>query len=169
MKNIYIVGFMGTGKSVAGKLLAKSLNLEFFDLDSSIEEKEGRKIKEIFAEKGEAYFRKIEKQAVQEVSNKDRLVVACGGGVVLDKGNIDILKKTGRLISLTSRPEVILSRCQANCDRPLLNVKDPQDEIKKLLAIRQPFYAEAEISIDTSDLSVEEVVRQIKRRLVSND
>lgn len=165
MKNIYIVGFMGTGKSVVGKLLAKRLDLEFLDLDSSIEKKEGRKIKEIFDEEGEAYFRKIEKQAVQEASKKERLVVACGGGVVLDKGNMDTLKKTGRLVCLLSRPEIILSRCKSNCDRPLLNVKDPQTEIKKLLAMRQPFYAEAEISIDTSDLSVEEVVREIERKI----
>lgn len=148
-----------------GQLLAKKLNLEFLDLDSSIERKEGLKIREIFAKEGEAYFRIKEKAAIQDAGRKDNLVVACGGGVVLDKDNIDTMKETGTLVCLTSRPEIILKRCQANSDRPLLDVKDPQSEIKKLLTIREPFYAQAQINIDTSDMSIEEVAQEIKLKI----
>ncbi len=152
---------MGTGKSVVGKLLAKQLKVKFLDLDSSIEEKQGQTIKDIFAQKGEAYFRQLEKEAVKQVSNKESLVVACGGGVVLDKDNLDSLKNTGTVICLTARPQVILKRCQKNKDRPLLNVEKPEERIEELLKFRSPFYAQAHFSIDTSDLTVKEVVEKI--------
>ena len=152
---------MGTGKSAAGKLLAKKLKRKFLDLDSLIEHKVGKKISDIFSQDGEAFFRTLEKEAVREIAQKENLVVACGGGVVIDQENIIMLKASGRLICLTARPEIILKRCQDSSDRPLLNVEEPQKEIERLLALRAPFYAQAHMSIDASDLTVSQVADQI--------
>jgi len=165
MKNIYLVGFMGTGKSAVGKKLAARLNARFLDLDTLIEEKEKRKIVDIFAKAGEPYFRKLEKEALKEVSCKDGEVVACGGGIVLDQENITLMKNTGTMICLSARPEVILERVKGHKHRPLLNVEDREKKITEILEARQALYNSAHISIDTSDLNVKEVLEKILERL----
>jgi shikimate kinase len=159
--NIYLVGFMGTGKSAVGKELAKRKKLQFVDLDGLIELKEKRAIRDIFAVSGETYFRKVEKRVLREVSSQNNLVVACGGGIVLDEGNIALMKKTGTLICLTATPAVILKRTSRCIHRPLLNVKDPKKQIGHLLKLRAPYYAKACKIVDTSKLSVKEVVAMI--------
>ena len=161
MKNIYLIGFMGTGKTVVGKLLAKKLGLEFIDLDDVIEEKEGIKISEIFKQKGEPYFRKVEKEVVRDISQKSGLVIGCGGGVVLDKDNLVNLKKTGTVICLEARAEVILNRTKTTNHRTLLNVEDPKKKIEELLSQRVPFYSQAHFTIDTSRLNIKEVAQKI--------
>jgi len=108
--NISIIGFMGAGKSLISKLLAKILNKKRVSLDDLIEEKEGRKITEIFKNSGEAYFRKIESQIIDEVIKEDNLVIDCGGGAVINPKNIEALKKDGVLIYLSASPEVIYDR-----------------------------------------------------------
>ena len=152
---------MGTGKTAVGKALSKRLKLKFLDLDSLIEEKEGLKITDIFSQKGEPYFRNAEKGIVKEISQRSGLVVGCGGGVVLDKDNLDNLKKTGKVICLTASPQVILKRTQGRKQRPLLNVEDPESKIEELLNLRAPLYAKADYQIDTSDLKIEEVIEEI--------
>ena len=159
--NIYIVGFMGTGKTAVGKGVARQLNLKFLDLDLLIEQGQKKKINQIFAEDGEAQFRLLEKQALKKISAKENLVVSCGGGIVLDKENIQTMRKTGIMICLNARPEIILARTQRYRHRPLLNVDNPQDKIKELLGIRAPFYSQADYTIDTSDLSISEVVNKV--------
>jgi shikimate kinase len=159
--NIYLVGFMATGKSAVGKELAQKMNFAFLDLDESIELKQKRAIKDIFAREGESYFRELEKRELQEASCKDNLVVACGGGIVLDKDNLKIMQQTGRMICLRASVEVILSRAGGYSHRPLLNVKDPRARIRELLELRAPFYAQADYSIDTSELSIKEVAEKI--------
>ncbi|MGD9014668.1 MAG: shikimate kinase [Candidatus Omnitrophota bacterium] len=161
MANIYLVGFMGTGKTAVGNEVARRLNQQFIDLDSQIEERENRKISQIFNVDGEAYFRSLEKQALKEIAAEKNRVVSCGGGIILDEENIQIMKKTGRMICLTSRPEVILARTQGYRQRPLLNVENPAERIDELLKIRAPFYAQADYTIDTSDLSVLAVVDKV--------
>ncbi|MCM8779684.1 MAG: shikimate kinase [Candidatus Omnitrophica bacterium] len=161
MKNIYLVGFMGTGKSAVGKKLADKLKAKFLDLDSLIEEKEKRKIVDIFAQDGEAYFRVLEKEILKEVAVKSGLVVACGGGIVLDKDNITLMKNTGKMICLAARPEVILERVKHYRHRPLLNVADKEKKIREILKARQALYNLAHITIDTSDLSIEETAEKI--------
>ncbi len=165
MKNIYLVGFMGTGKSSVGRKLAKKISAKFLDLDHFIEKKYGRTIKDIFAKNGEFYFRTLEKEAVEEVSKSESLVVACGGGVVVDEENMQNLKNSGIIVCLNSRPDVILRRCKGHAHRPLLNVPNPQERIKELLAFRAAFYAQADFSIETSDLSVEETVEEIYQKI----
>ncbi|MFA6130161.1 MAG: shikimate kinase [Candidatus Omnitrophota bacterium] len=163
--NIYLVGFMGTGKTSVGRQLAKERGASFVDLDELIELQEQRRIVDIFAKEGEAYFRKIEKKVLKQVSTQKRFVVACGGGVVLDKDNIKLMKKTGMMICLYAAPEEILKRVSANKDRPLLNVDKPQKRIELLLKMRAPYYMQADKIIDTSHLTVKQVVGKISKIL----
>jgi len=161
MRSIYLVGFMGTGKTAAGRELAKGLKFEFVDLDDLIARKEKRTINDIFNQSKEPYFRKVEKETLKEISGQENQVISCGGGIVIDPENIAAMKQTGRLICLTARPEIILERTKKYTHRPLLNVASPLGKIKELLEIRKPYYAEAEWTVDTSDLSIEEVTRKI--------
>ena len=163
MQNIYLVGFMGTGKTVVGKELAKRLNRTFFDLDELIESREGRRISEIFSKKGEAYFRQVEKTIVKEVAGKNGCVVACGGGVVLDAENMRALSGSGMVICLTASAQAIFERTQHTADRPLLNVIDQKKQIAELLEKRAPFYAQAQYTIDTTTLNAGEVAEAIIR------
>ncbi len=163
MNNIYIAGFMGTGKSAVGRQLAKIKKWYFVDLDELIELKQKSRIVDIFAKYGEAYFRGIEKKALKEVSVQDKFVVACGGGVVLDKYNIKLMKKTGMLICLSATPAEILKRVSAQTHRPLLNVKNPLKRIELLLKMRAPSYMQADKIINTSNLSVKQVAQKISK------
>ncbi|MCM8800940.1 MAG: shikimate kinase [Candidatus Omnitrophica bacterium] len=163
MGNIYLVGFMGTGKTVVGKELAKKKKWRFVDLDELIELKEKRTISEIFAKEGEPYFRRKEKEVLKEVAKEKKFVVACGGGIVIDKDNIRLMKETGIMICLSASAEVILKRTSGYTHRPLLNVPDPKRQIELLLKLRAPYYAQADKIIDTSKLSVKEVVEKVLR------
>ncbi len=161
MKNIALVGFMGTGKTTIAELLASKLHGIYVDLDEKIEAKEGMVIVDIFLHKGESYFRKVEKDIVAEIASGTGLIIACGGGVVLDEENIKNLKKNGFIIGLEATPEVILNRTKNYMHRPLLNIADPKSKIKDLLEKRKLYYAKADYSIDTSELSTQEVIVQI--------
>ncbi len=152
---------MGTGKTAVGKAVAKKKKLQFVDLDELIELREKRVISDIFAKKGESYFRKVEKRVLKEVSKERKFVVACGGGIVLDKDNIKAMKETGIMICLTASPIVILQRTSGITRRPLLNVPDPKKQIELLLKLRAPYYAQADKTIDTSKISVKEVAEKI--------
>jgi shikimate kinase len=163
MNNIYLVGFMGTGKTAVGKELAKEKKWQFVDLDELIELKEKRTISDIFAKEGEPYFRLVEKQTLKEVAKEKKIVVACGGGIVMDKDNIKTMKESGVIICLTATPEVILKRTAGYQHRPLLNVRDPKRQIDLLLKLRAPFYAQADKTIDTSKISIDKVVDKIIR------
>jgi shikimate kinase len=159
--NIYIVGFMGTGKTAVGKELARSKKWKFLDLDELIELRQGRTIADIFAKDGEPAFRRIEKQALKEASREKKFIISCGGGIVTNIDNIKIMKETGRIICLSAKPEVILKRTSGSTHRPLLNVDNPKEKIELLLKLRSPYYARADKTIDTSRLSVKEVVKKI--------
>jgi len=159
--NIYLVGFMGTGKTAVGKVLAKRKDWQFLDLDELIELNEKMAITDIFSKKGEPYFRKIETLALKQASGEKKFVVACGGGIVINPDNIKIMKETGLIICLMSTADVILKRTQGYTHRPLLNVLNPKKQIALLLKLRAPYYAKAHKCIDTSKLSVKEVVGEI--------
>ncbi len=159
MKNIVLVGFMGTGKSAIGRRLAKELKLKYVNTDEIIEEQERRPISEIFAKEGEPYFREIEKKVVREVSSMDGVVIATGGGVVLDSGNMENLAKCGVIICLNASPEVILERTKRYT---LLNIPDPLARIKELLKERDPYYKKADFQVDTTDKRLEAVVKEIE-------
>ncbi len=161
MRNIYLVGFMATGKTAVGRELAKRKKWQFVDLDDLIELRERRTIADIFAKSGEPYFRCIEKRVLQEVTKEKKFVVACGGGIVIDKDNIKVMKSTGMIICLTATPEVILKRTSGYAHRPLLNVHDPKKQIELLLKLRAPYYAQADTTIDTSKITPAAVVAKI--------
>lgn len=159
--NIYLVGFMGTGKTAVGRYLAQSLNLKFIDLDDLIEQKENRKIGEIFRLEGEDYFRQKESGIVFEISKEDNLVVAAGGGVIVNPKNLKRLKKTGVVICLSAAAEVIYERTKNETHRPLLKVDNPREKIKELLLSRDKFYRQAHFTVDTSFKSIKQISEEI--------
>ncbi len=163
--NIILVGFMGTGKTAVARALARKLKMKYVDLDDVIEADAGRSINKIFAESGEDHFRYLEKEAARKVSSLDQQVVATGGGVVLDKQNMKNLSKNGVVVCLTATAAVIYSRVKDQSHRPLLKVDKPQEAIKRLLDIRQPYYARADFTIDTSEMTAEETVSKIVKML----
>lgn len=159
--NIYLIGFMGTGKTSVGRQLSKEKGWNFIDLDELIELQQQSRIVDIFAQKGEAYFRKIEKKVLKQVSTQNRFVVACGGGVVLDPDNIKLMKKTGILICLCASCAEILKRISGSTLRPILNVAKPGERIELLLKMRAPYYAQADYTVDTSKSTIKQVVQKI--------
>jgi shikimate kinase len=169
--NIALIGFMGTGKTVVGKSLAEKLGKEFIELDALIERKEGRTISEIFQQDGELGFRELEIEVTKEVSEKKNVVIACGGGIVLNKINIDWFKKESYIVYLTASPAVILRRTSGDKNiRPLLKTADRTATISELLKFRRPFYERAaEITINTSKLGVDAVVERIIARVNADE
>lgn len=160
--NIVLVGFMGTGKSAVGACLAERLGWPLVDTDLLVATEAGCSIPEIFAREGEAGFRERESAAVASAAARDRVVIATGGGVLGRDENVRRLRAKGRLICLTARPEVILARTAPWRDRPLLaGSQDPREAVERLLSARQPRYALAEFTLDTSDLTVAEVADRI--------
>jgi len=160
--NLYLVGFMGSGKTAVAKEIAESTDLKYIEMDELIEKKEARNINDIFKDSGEDYFRKVEKEALKEISLADNQVVSCGGGVVIDEANVNLMKDSGVLICLQARPDVIYKRVKNNKDRPLLNVENPQVKIEELLRIRRPYYQKANYIIETDNLSVQQVAQEVK-------
>jgi shikimate kinase len=165
--SIALIGFMGTGKTAVGKALAQKLRKDFIELDVRIEEKAGKTIPEIFRQDGEIHFRELEIEAIRDAAIKKNVVIACGGGIVLNTINIDRLKKECVIIYLKAAPSVILKRTALDKDgRPLLNVADRAQEIKKLLDFRRPFYTRAaDITVNTSRLNIDGVAEKILGKL----
>ena len=165
--NIVLIGFMGSGKSVVGKALAEKLGREFVEMDQLIEEKAGKSIPDIFREDGEITFRELEIEVTREVAGGTKLVIACGGGIVLNWINIDRLRQSSRLFYLGVSPATVLARTsQEQGQRPLLDVPDPAARVRELLRFRRPFYRRAADSVvDTSRRNVDQVVDLIIRRL----
>lgn len=161
MKNIVLVGFMGTGKTMVGKLLATQLKRQRLCLDDMIEWKVGKPIAKIFEEDGEPCFRKIESEVVKAASHDKNVVIDAGGGVVIDKNNVRRLKEHGIVICLIARPEVIYDRTKGSMHRPLLNGPDPVANIEELLNKRREYYNRADYTIDTSDITPEEITTRI--------
>lgn len=152
---------MGTGKSAVGHLLAHRLQREFIDTDREIEHAAGQSIARIFAEKGESHFRELEKQVIRQVCQKHAIVIATGGGAIVNVDNAICLKESGIVICLTASPETLVQRVHGNNDRPLLQGEDPLAKIRSLLMARAEAYARADVTIDTSSLNPTEVVEMI--------
>lgn len=160
-ENIVLVGFMGTGKTVVAKRIAAILNLSWVDTDDLIVAREKRKIADIFGREGEPYFRQVERAVIRELCCRDNLVIATGGGAVLNKDNVADLREKGLIICLTASPEKILERTTVSRERPLLNVADQRKKIEELLRLRRPYYAQADYTIDTSAASIDEVTKKV--------
>jgi shikimate kinase len=166
MKNVVLTGFMAAGKNAVGRQLAQELSLEFVDTDNIIEKKEGITITHIFKKSGEEHFRKLEKKVIRKVAQGRNQVISTGGGVVLDQENISNLKKNGVIICLWASPEAIRDRTKKETHRPLLQGVNREKRIRELLDYRKPFYEKsADYIIDTSHLTVEEIVEKILKYL----
>ena len=165
MKNIALIGFMGTGKTSVGKILGKRLGWTVVDVDLYIEEAEKRRISRIFQEEGEAYFRSLEKQAIGEICKRQDLVITTGGGAVIEPENLECLKRSSWVIGLFATPRTIFKRIRNSRHRPLLDGKDKLGEIEKLLAIRRPFYEKAELRFETDGRSSAQVAGVILEAL----
>jgi shikimate kinase len=152
---------MAVGKSAVGRALAKRLKLRFVDLDRVIEKSEQMKVKDIFSRKGEAYFRRLEKQTLAQVLEQENQIIATGGGVVMDEDNVKLLRERSLLVCLTASAEVLLKRAGPGAKRPLLKGGDRRERIEELLKQREKNYAQAHAAIDTSDLTIGEIVEKI--------
>lgn len=169
--NVAIIGFMGVGKSTVGKLLAKKLGKQYVETDSLIVKRVGKSIPQIFKEDGEIAFRELEIEIIKELALKEGQVIDCGGGVVLNKINIDRLKQSSIVVWLTASPLAIARRTSFDGDgRPLLNYRNDITNIRSLLHERKPFYELAsEIEVNTTGKSVELVVNKIIERLKQHE
>lgn len=161
MRNIVLIGFMGTGKTTIATALANRLKMRYVSTDDLIEKKEKRTINEIFTKSGEDYFRDVESEIVRQISDKEGLVIDTGGGVVIREENVANLRTNGIVICLTADEEAILERTKKYKHRPLLNVEDPKQKVKALLAKRASLYAKADHTFDTSKLTVRQVIEKI--------
>jgi len=166
--NIILIGFMGSGKSAVGHKLAKELTMDYLDCDEIIEKTAGMSISDIFAKKGEPYFRDLETEVIKTLQDYDNFVIATGGGMVLREENVKMLKEIGPLILLWAEPKTVYERVKKQTHRPLLNVAEPMAEIKKILDFRQPiYYQAADHIVNTSKLTIDEGVREIEEWLKS--
>jgi shikimate kinase len=164
---VALIGFMGAGKSSVGRVLAKKLEKSFVDIDKRIEKKAGKSVARIFAEDGEPAFRELEKAVTAGVARKTGQVIACGGGVVLDKTNMDALKQNAVIVYLKTSEGTIRKRVSsAKGKRPLLTGEKGIGAIAEMMALRRPFYEQgADITLDTSRLSIEATADKIIERL----
>ncbi|MFC1592970.1 shikimate kinase [Candidatus Omnitrophota bacterium] len=169
--SVALIGFMGVGKTAVARALAEKLGKKFVEQDSLIEKKAGKTIPEIFQQDGEIAFRELEIEVTKEVAEKKNAVIACGGGVVLNKINIDRLRKESIIVYLTASPRVILKRTSGGSEeRPLLKVDNPFLPIQGLLRLRKTFYEQAaDIKIDTSKLDIDSVAEQIISKLKDDE
>ncbi|MGH7790804.1 MAG: shikimate kinase [Thermodesulfobacteriota bacterium] len=165
--NIFLIGFMGAGKTSVGKILAKSLEMSFVDLDVEIEKELGMTIPEIFSTHGEGFFRDAESEALRSVAERERQAIATGGGVVLREENWEVMGKKGVTIYLKAPAAVLYNRVKNNTSRPLLQVEDPLKRARKLLSQRVPLYEKADLIVDTERISPQEAVREISTKLMS--
>ncbi|MBU4532113.1 MAG: shikimate kinase [Eubacteriales bacterium] len=161
MKNIILIGFMGTGKTVVGRRLARILKRDFVDTDAEIERATGKSIRQLFAEEGEARFRSEESILCAKLARQEGLVIATGGGIVLNPQNVDRLREAGILIGLSADPEVILQRVGLRGNRPLLRGGNKLERIKELLRERAGAYDVAEFTLDTNFGTPEQNARAI--------
>ena len=157
---IFLVGFMGSGKSTVGQLVAAKLGWDFIDLDRQIEREQGKPIREIFEQDGEPAFRRIEGRHLRSLKDRAACVVALGGGAFVQEGNRPVVAELGVSVFLDCRLEVIQARCPADGNRPLFATPEL---VRDLYAVRQPFYRMSDFSVDASDIEpaqVSEIILQ---------
>jgi shikimate kinase len=159
--NLALVGFMGTGKSAVGRLVATELGFAFVDTDELIEERVGRRIADLFAQEGEAAFRRLEGETVVELALRRDTVIATGGGLVVNPDNLASLKSHALVVCLWASPGLIFERTRHASHRPLLQTTDPLARIGELLAAREPAYRKADVLVNTEFRSIREVAQQV--------
>ena len=161
--NLYFVGFMGTGKTTVGRAVAQRMDFQLLDTDAEIERQSGRAVAEIFASEGEPAFRALERKFIETGHPSERCVVACGGGLVVQPGMLDLLKAKGVVICLHASVETILKRTQGSRHRPLLDVENPLERIRTLYAQREQVYRQAGTMILTDGRTLNDIVSHVIR------
>jgi len=159
--NLALIGFMGTGKSSVGRLVAEQLHFDYLDTDELIQSRASRTIADIFKKDGEPAFRKLEQQLVSELAARKRTVIATGGGLPTDPVNLASLKTHALIVCLWASPEKIWERVRNQTHRPLLCDPNPKLKIRELLAAREPFYRQADVLINTDLRSAREAAQQV--------
>ena len=168
--NIVLIGFMGTGKSTVSELLKRRFAMEVVEMDQIIAERQGMSISDIFATYGEEYFRDLETNLLIEMQSKKNMVISCGGGVPMRERNVVEMKKNGRVVLLTAKPETILNRVKNNHDRPLLEGNKNVDFIADLMEKRREKYqTAADIVIETDGKSGLEICEELVKKLRTLD
>jgi shikimate kinase len=167
--NIFLTGFMGTGKTQVGRELARLLNMRFVDLDAEIEKTEKISIEEIFCRFGEHHFRAIETEKLRTLSKGANLIVSTGGGAVIKAENRQVMRESGVVVCLAAIPETIFGRVRDNGERPLLQVEDPLVKIKELLESRRSFYEESDITVCTENKTPLQVAEEIIEKVEGYD
>jgi len=166
--NVFLVGPMGSGKSAVGRRLAERLGLEFVDSDAEIESRTGVDIPYIFEREGEAGFRAREREVLEALTQRDRVLVATGGGAVLDPGTRERLRSRGCVVYLRASVGQQLARTRHDDRRPLLRAPDPRGTLERLMQQRAPLYEEtADLTVDTDGRRVAAVVEEIAARLAA--
>lgn len=180
-RRIFLCGFMTSGKSTIGPILANVLGWSFYDLDKVIEEEQSKSIVDIFKDSGEKEFRKIESETLRRLIDEKSIVVSLGGGTMANKQNVELLKSSGTTIYLKISPEVIYRRIKNKIDRPafrefVLNEEPPEkflDKINKMLIEREPFYLQSDLVIDTDATkignTVDLIAKKIKKMMYAKD
>ena len=158
-----LIGFMGCGKTTVGEALARKLNFDLLDVDSYIEDKAGCSIKQIFADKGEEYFRQLETDTLKELNSRlSHTVISTGGGLPMRQANVDELRRMGRIIYLDVKPEEVVRRLAGDTTRPLLQGENVDQRVRKLMGQRGPVYeAAADIIVPVTGIEIDEIVQEI--------
>lgn len=166
--NIILVGLPGVGKTTTGRAVARNLHWPFIDFDTEIEHREHASVSEIFARKGESYFRGLEQSLTEEIATRRGMVISAGGGWITNQTSVALLRGTGRIIYLRVGPERAMGRLEtARVRRPLLDVPDPLDTLNRLYEARRLLYEAADVTIDTEVVERKEVIEQIRRYALS--
>lgn len=167
MNNIILIGYMGSGKTSVGKLLAKTCKYQFCDTDEIIEKNEGERISEIFEAKGESHFRMLETQTLEQLQGKmKRCVLSTGGGMPCSEVNAGLLKSIGTVFYLKVSKDIVLGRLQGDTTRPLLQNGDLEEKVEQMLKLRDPLYERAaDVIIQTDTMSVKEIVNEVMKQV----
>ena len=164
--NLFLIGFMGTGKSALASCLHRQYHMELVEMDEKIAEQEGMSIPEIFEQKGEPYFRDAETALLRALGTKKGAVVSCGGGVPLRECNVEAMRQSGKIVLLTASPKTVKKRVSGNRNRPLLRNRESVESIRELMEERRPRYEQAaDLVIATDGKTVEEICGELIRRL----
>ena len=162
-QHIFLIGFMGCGKSTCAACLCRMTGAEQMEMDQEIVKRQGMEIAEIFRVHGEEYFRDLETELIKEIGNMEPMVVSCGGGAVLREENVNLMKAAGRIVLLTAEPETVFDRVKGSTDRPVLNMN--LSYIKELMEARRPRYeAAADAAVATDGRTAEEICEEILER-----
>jgi len=165
-RNVYLIGPMGSGKTAVGRRLATLLGIEFIDSDAEIEKRTGVDIRYIFEKEGEARFRERERDVIADLTTLEGVVVATGGGVILDPANRERLKKTGTVVYLETTVDTLVRRTKSTKTRPLLMNDDPRAVLERMMLVRRPLYENAaDLRIETTGRQVRAVAADIEKRL----